>query len=176
MTKTAKILISVFAAGALAVAVGFVFKYKSDVRHYKLAYELSYRRALTELVGSVANIDSNLSKSIYAQSPSMLVSIATDIYRHAETAKNALAALPTSDVSLEKTAVFVSQVGDFSLSLARSAARGEEIAAESRASLAAFNPEYPSIGKTDAEAKAPILWPPDANRWLTGKDPEARKD
>ena len=33
-----------------------------------------------------------------------------------------------------------------------------------------------SIGKTDAETKAPILWPPDANRWLTGKDPEARKD
>ena len=82
----------------------FVFKYKSDVRRYKLAYELSYRRALTELVGSVAHIDSNLSKSIYAQSPSMLVTIATDIYRHAETAKNALAALPTSDVSLEKTA------------------------------------------------------------------------
>ena len=42
--------------------------------------------------------------------------------------------------------------------------------------LKEVNPEYPSIGKTDAEAKAPILWPPDANRWLTGKDPEARKD
>ncbi len=139
MTKTAKILISVFAAGALAIAVGFVFKYKNDVHHYKLAYELSYRRALTELVGSVAHIDSNLSKSIYAQSPSMIVTIATDIYRHAEAAKNALAVLPTSDVSLEKTAVFVSQVGDFSLSLARSAARGEEITAESRANLVSLN-------------------------------------
>ena len=26
------------------------------------------------------------------------------------------------------------------------------------------------IGMTDAEAEAPILWPPDANNWLTGKD------
>ena len=26
------------------------------------------------------------------------------------------------------------------------------------------------IGKTDGEAEAPILWPPDAKSWLTGKD------
>ena len=32
------------------------------------------------------------------------------------------------------------------------------------------------IGRTDAEAEAPILWPPDAKNWLTGKDPDAGKD
>ena len=32
------------------------------------------------------------------------------------------------------------------------------------------------IGRTDAEVEAPILWPPDANNWLTGKDPNAGKD
>ena len=31
-------------------------------------------------------------------------------------------------------------------------------------------------GRTDAEAKTPILWPPDANNWLIGKDPDAGKD
>ena len=30
------------------------------------------------------------------------------------------------------------------------------------------------IGRTDAEA--PILWPPDAQSWLIGKDPDAGKD
>ena len=29
------------------------------------------------------------------------------------------------------------------------------------------------IGKTDAEAKTPILWPPDAKDWLIGKDPDS---
>ena len=28
------------------------------------------------------------------------------------------------------------------------------------------------IGRTDAEAEAPILWPPDAKSWLIGKDPD----
>ena len=30
------------------------------------------------------------------------------------------------------------------------------------------------IGRTDAEAEAPILWPPDAKNWLMGKDPDER--
>ena len=32
------------------------------------------------------------------------------------------------------------------------------------------------IGRTDAEAEAPILWPPDAKSQLIGKDPDAEKD
>ena len=32
------------------------------------------------------------------------------------------------------------------------------------------------IGRTDAEAETPILWPPDAKNWLTGKHPDAGKD
>ena len=29
---------------------------------------------------------------------------------------------------------------------------------------------------TDAEAEAPILWPPDAKNWLIGQDPDAGQD
>ena len=32
------------------------------------------------------------------------------------------------------------------------------------------------IGRTDAEAEAPILWPHDMKSWLIGKDPDAGKD
>ena len=32
------------------------------------------------------------------------------------------------------------------------------------------------IGKTDAEAETPILWPPHAKSCLIGKDPDAGKD
>ena len=33
-----------------------------------------------------------------------------------------------------------------------------------------------SIGRTNAKAEAPILWPPDAKSWLTGKDSDAGRD
>ena len=32
------------------------------------------------------------------------------------------------------------------------------------------------IGRTDAEAETPMLWPPDAKNWLLWKDPDAAKD
>ena len=46
-----------------------------------------------------------------------------------------------------------------------------------------IQPVYPKgdqswmfIGRTDAEAEIPILWPPHAKSWLTGKDPDAERD
>ena len=32
------------------------------------------------------------------------------------------------------------------------------------------------IGRTDAEAEAPIIWPPQVKSWLTGKDLDTEKD
>ena len=37
------------------------------------------------------------------------------------------------------------------------------------------NQSWIFIGRTDAEAETPILWPRDAKNWLTGKDPDAGK-
>ena len=38
------------------------------------------------------------------------------------------------------------------------------------------NQSWLFIGRTDAEAEAPILWPPDVKNWFTGEDPDAGKD
>ena len=38
------------------------------------------------------------------------------------------------------------------------------------------NQSWLFIGRTDAEAETPVLWPPDAKNWLIGKDPDAGKD
>ena len=38
------------------------------------------------------------------------------------------------------------------------------------------NQSWTFTGRTDAEAETPIIWPPDAKNWLTGKDPNAGED
>ena len=38
------------------------------------------------------------------------------------------------------------------------------------------NQSWIFIGRTFAKAETPVLWPPDAKNWLTGKDPDAGKD
>ena len=54
---------------------------------------------------------------------------------------------------------------------------------ESRLDCKEIQPVHPKgdqswvfIGKTDAKAENPILWPPHAKSWLTGKDPDAGRD
>ena len=42
--------------------------------------------------------------------------------------------------------------------------------------LKEINIHWIFIGRTDTEAEVPILWPPDVNSQLTGKDPDAGKD
>ena len=38
------------------------------------------------------------------------------------------------------------------------------------------NQSWTFTGRTDVDAEAPILWPPDAKNWLIGKDPDAGKN
>ena len=38
------------------------------------------------------------------------------------------------------------------------------------------NQSWVFIGRTDAEAETPVLWPPDAKNSLIGIDPDAGKD
>ena len=38
------------------------------------------------------------------------------------------------------------------------------------------NQSWIFIGRTDAEAETPIIWPPDVRNWLIWKDPDAGKD
>ena len=38
------------------------------------------------------------------------------------------------------------------------------------------NQSWIFIGRTEAEAQTPILWPPDAKTWFTGKDSDAGED
>ena len=44
-----------------------------------------------------------------------------------------------------------------------------------QSTLKEISTEY-SLERTDAEAEAPILWPPDLKNWFTEKDPDAGKD
>ena len=38
------------------------------------------------------------------------------------------------------------------------------------------NQSWIVTGRPDAEPATPMLWPPDAKNWVTGKDPDAGKD
>ncbi len=136
MKKRSRVLLASYTLGALAIAIGFAVQSHMKLRQLEMAYEANYRRAVTELVTAANNIDTSLAKGLYSNSPSMLVTLTSEVWRQSEIAKNALAELPAADISLDKTSQFLSQVGDFCYVLGRKAAAGQQLTPDERTTLA----------------------------------------
>ena len=68
------------------------------------------------------------------------------------------------------------RIGAFELRCWRRCLRVPWTARRSNQSNPKRNQSWIFIGRTDAEAEGPILWPPDAKNWLIRKDPDAEKD
>ncbi len=101
--------------------------------------ENSYNRAFFELADYIDNIDVQLTKAQLAKTPAQLASISNDIFSEAAEAKSCLGQLPTSQVSLENTSKFLSQVGDYTYVLSQSMIKGKEISEDEYKTLNELN-------------------------------------
>ncbi len=134
---TAVRVISFLCAGIVALggwALGASARAKAEERARLYAAD----RAFGELATSLSELDAALEKSLYACSSAMAGALCTQVYGKAQTAQQALGALPYSSEELEKTAGFLSRVGDYAYMLARAAARGEGYTDGQRENLAAL--------------------------------------
>lgn len=127
-------IISFICAAIVALSAAAVSNY---VRAEKLdrINTNSQQRALTELTTCMSNIQQGLSKEFYTATAPMAEKLSSEIWREASQAKSCLSVLPVSDILLENTFKFLSQVGAFCSSLSEKAAKGEKISEEEYASL-----------------------------------------
>ena len=91
------------------------------------ALEYSYMRAVDELSTATDNINTTLEKQIYAGTPEMQLNLSEKLWREASTAKAALEQLPIKELQLENTYKFLSQVGNYAMSISQKASNGEKI-------------------------------------------------
>lgn len=134
MTKKIRVLAAVFAAaGVLALGGAAIYQY-DRAEDYSRMVNTTYRHAFAELVSGVNNISSGLQKSLYATSPSMICSTCTEVYGEAKSARMMMGELPFYG-ELEKTADFLTSVGDYTYMLSKSAAGGNEYTDEQHDNL-----------------------------------------
>lgn len=131
-TKIRKILYTVFLIIVLAVLACI-----STVKATSLSRQLNItnQRALTELDGYISAISTDLEKGIYANTPTMLNTMASELMRNANGAKSSVSALPLSDAHLDNTYRFLSQVGAFVSTLNSKVASGNSISESEREQL-----------------------------------------
>lgn len=94
------------------------------------ALEYSYMRAIEDLSTSADNIKTTLEKQIYAGTPQLQQQLSSKLWRDSSTAKAALSQLPIEELQLENTYKFLSQVGNYALSLANKSAHDQQISTD----------------------------------------------
>ena len=116
-----------------------------SVKNYKLmrradaaerSVNNSYTAALEELASSCDDLSTVLEKQLYAGSGQVQQSLAVDLYKEAASAKAALSRLPVAKLDLQNTNKFLSQVGNYSLSLSKKLMDGEELSPEEYSNIA----------------------------------------
>ncbi len=120
----------------LVVALGVFGTYEFfRARAYKNSLEDTYNRAFFELTDYVDDIDTLLAKSMLATSAGEMASISQELSVQANSAKSCLAQLPITEVQLDKTEKFLSQVGDYTFTLSQSLINKNSISEEEYESL-----------------------------------------
>lgn len=150
MSKTNRIHVAVYTVLGVAVIVLAILLSKTASAKNRLstAMDNSYDRAFFELADYVGDIDVLLTKAQLAASPAQLASISNEIFMQAAEAKSCFGELPQGNVNLEKTAKFLSQVGDYTYVLSQNMINGQEISQEEYTTLASLNDYASSLSQS----------------------------
>lgn len=135
MTKRGKIRLTSFILATLTVLSIMDIKYYIEKNKVTQTLGYVYTRSVEDLANNVDNIKNDLNKGMYCADNEMLSKLANNIQTHAQSAKSNLAQLPVTELNLENTYKFLSQVGDYSLSLSEKCADGSELSEDEYSNL-----------------------------------------
>lgn len=107
-----------------------------------------YNRAFFELVDYVDDIDTSLYKSMLTNSPAQMATVSSDIFRKSAAAKACLGQLPISDIEMDNTAKFLSQVGDYTYVLSQNMIKNKQITEEDYKNLESLKNYSQSLNKS----------------------------
>ncbi len=101
-----------------------MFLERLDYRNY---LQGQYSKNMYELISSVQNIRVNLGKSAIVGSREQSIIVFEEIFRHSATANDKLHSLPLDQSVVGDTSEFLTQVGDFTFTLAKAVSEGKEL-------------------------------------------------
>lgn len=130
ITVRTLVRITSFTISAFIVLGGFAVAGYNTANYYKDNLEYTYERALDELSNHIANLESTLTKGMYANTKPQQYSLSAKLLSQSDNAKASLSQLPLSDVDLSNINKFVAQVGDFSSYISQKISRDETLGSE----------------------------------------------
>jgi len=126
-----------------------------QAQSYRRRLEATYARSLQELSSYMTNIFNTLEKGIYAGTPAQLSSLSAKLWREAGSAKTALSSLPITEFDLTNTYKFLSQVGDYAMTVSRESMAAQTLDDEDMGNLSSLLGYSQKLGThiSDLEAR-----------------------
>lgn len=119
-----------FVLAAMSVMAGIAIYQYTQAQRYYATIEYSYQRALSDLNDSLASISTELEKGVYSATAQQMSHLSANLWKNASVAKTSLSSLPVTDLNMSATYKFLSQVGEYAMSLSKKMASGQELTAE----------------------------------------------
>ncbi len=116
----------------LAIAFGTT---ATTSQRYQTQLEYTYERGLSELSEHLNKIETTLTKGLYAGTATGITNLAMTLWSESGAAKSCLSQIPTYGTELANTYKFLSQVGEYSLALAKNLQRGQAMTDEEHQTL-----------------------------------------
>ena len=113
MSRRAYIRITSYIIVSLSILISTTVINTRNMINYREKLEVSYQQSLCELNECLENVNTDLTKSVYSNSPGEIYDISRDLYASCSVAKNALSRLPVSQMELANTYKFLSQASDY---------------------------------------------------------------
>ena len=135
MKRRTKIRLISFGAAVFAALFFWGLGASVTARAYKARLNVAEQRALTELTEYLDSIETDLQKTAYAGTGTLLATLSARLCSDAAGAKTCLSALKTGDAPLYNLYKFLSQVGEYTQSLNRKAAAGEPVTEDEQQTL-----------------------------------------
>lgn len=139
ISRRSFVRIITFLIATFLVITTCAIRNKRNYKDVSLKLENTYIESIESLASSTDNISTTLQKGIYAGSPKMLSELSSKLWHDSSIAKSALSQLPMGDLQLEKTNKFLSQVGNYAISISEKASKGQGLSLEEYSNLASLS-------------------------------------
>ena len=134
MTKRSSVRLLSF--GLLLAGILIIYAITGTVQaaQYRARLESTYRQSLSALAEDLEGIETDLTKSVYANGAATLSDVSRDLSQQANQAKDSLSRLPVEQ-NLAGTYKFLSQTGDYATYLSKKVYAGEVVTAKEHENL-----------------------------------------
>ncbi len=139
ISKRGLVRITSFIIAIILVLSLMAFGFSKDAQSNQRTLDYHYMKSVDDLTSHIQNINSGLTKVMYAKTPAMLSVLSSQLWREAGLAKESLSTLPVEYLDLKNTNKYLSQVGDYCVSLSKDFSRGKQITKEQRDTLKKLN-------------------------------------